>query len=123
MLRIVGVQRHNLPDREFVLLQNQGSMRVGLRGHAVISESAFEDAHVCEVSHMFKDEIYVAPGLYVVLYSGFGTPGWRKSKDGTMVYHAYMESEAPIWSRCSLPLHLLTTQHSYVERGEPLLLR
>lgn len=98
-------------------------MRVNLRGHLVLSESAFEDAHTCEVSHVFADDTYVAPGLYVVLYTGHGAGGWRRTKDGATVYHAYMGSDRPIWSRCSLPLHLLNTQHSYVQRGEPLLLR
>ena len=123
MLRIVGVQRNDSPEREFVLLQNQGSMRVNLRGHAVVSQSAFEGAHLCEVSHAFCDDIPVAPGLYVVLYTGEGSPGWRKSKDGTTVYHAYMGCDQPVWGRCSLPLHLLNTQHTYAERGEPLMLR
>lgn len=123
LLRIVGVQRRDSPDREFVLLQNQGSMRVQLKGHLVLSESAFEDAHLCEVSHVFADDVHITPGSYVVLYTGYGVPGFRRSKDGSVVYHAYMESEAPIWSRCSLPLHILNKQHSYVERGEPLLLR
>ena len=123
MLRLVGVQRHDSPLKEFVLLQNQGSMRVNLKGHLVRSESAFDGAHVCEVAHPFNDDVYIAPGLYVVLYSGDGAPGWRKTKDGLTVYHAFMESDVPIWSRCSLPLHLLNTQHSYAERGEPLLLR
>lgn len=123
MLRIVGVHRHDSAEREFVLLQNQGSMRVHLKGHALISESAFEGAHLCEVSHVFSDDLFIAPGQYVVLYSGAGTPGWRKTKDGTTVYNGYAGSGLPIWSRCSLPIHILNTQHSYVERGEPLLLR
>lgn len=98
-------------------------MRVQLRGHAVMSESALEGTHMCEVCHLFKDDVYIAPGLYVVLYTGFGATGWRKSKDGTNVYHAFMESDGVIWGRCSLPIHVLNTQHSYVERTEPLLLR
>lgn len=123
MLRIVGVHRHDAAEKEFVLLQNQGSMRVNLRGHALVSESAFDGAHLCEVSHTFCDEVYISPGLYVVLYSGPGNPGWRKTKDGTTVYNAYSGCDEPIWSRCQLPLHLLNTQHSYAERGEPVLLR
>ena len=123
MLRIVGVHRHDSPEREFVLLQNQGSMRVNLKGHVLMSESAFEGAHLCEVSHVFADDVSISPGLYVVLYSGSGNPGWRKTKDGTTVFNSYAGWDAPIWSRSSLPLHLLNTQHTYAERGEPLLLR
>ena len=123
MLRIIGIHLHEIPEREFVLLQNQGSMRVNLKGHAILSESAFEGAHLCEVSHAFGDDVYVSPGTYVVLYTGTGTPGWRKSKDGTTVYNAYMGCDGPIWIRAQMPLHVLNTQHSYVQRGEPLLMR
>jgi hypothetical protein len=98
-------------------------MKVNLRGHMVLSESALEAAHLCEVAHLFTDDVQVAPGLYVLLFSGSGTPRWCRSKDGTTVFHAYMGCEAPIWSRCSLPLHVLNTQHTYAERSEPLLMR
>jgi len=89
----------------------------------VVSESAFEGAHLCDVSHIFTDDVFIAPGGYVVLYTGQGSAGFRRSKDGTNLYHTYIGSEEPIWSRCSLPVHILNKQHSYIERGEPLLLR
>lgn len=123
MLRIVGVQRNEYPEKEFVLLQNQGSMRINLRGHALLSESAFNDRHLCEVSHVFREDLLLAPGLYVVLYSGEGSNGWRKTRDGQTVYHAYMNSGESVWNECSMPLHVLNTQHTYAERREPLLLR
>jgi hypothetical protein len=123
LLRIVGVHKEERPEREFVLLQNQGSMRVNLKGHALLSQSAFEGADLCSVSHAFCDDVYVSPGLYVVLYTGHGTPGWRKSKDGSIVYNTFMGCDEPVWTRCNLPLHMLNTQHTYIERGEPLLLR
>lgn len=98
-------------------------MRVNLKGHMLVSESIFDGAHLCDVSHAFYDDVFIGPGLYVVLYSGEGVSGWRKSRDGNTVFHAYADRDSSIWTSCGLPLHLLNTQHTYVERGEPLLLR
>jgi hypothetical protein len=122
LLRIVGVQKSESANSEFVLLQNQGSMRVNLRGHAVLSEDAV-DFGMCEASHVFRDDVHLAPGMYAILISGYGLNQWRRTKDGMNVYHVYMGRDEVIWSRCRLPLHVLCTQHSYSEKPEPLLLR
>ncbi len=123
MLRIVGLQRNENADREFLLLQNQGSMRINLKGHAILSESALLTSDLTMGAFAFSDDVFIAPGLYVVLTTGAGNPRWARTKDGNNVYHAYMFREAPVWSRCELPLHSMATQHTYVERGEPMLVR
>ncbi len=123
MLRIVGLQRGESADREFLLLQNQGSMRVHLRGHAILSETAFFTSDPGQASYAFPDDVSIGPGIYIVLTTGPGNPRWAKTKDGTHVYHAYMFRDAPVWSRAELPLHMMGSQHCYSERTEPLLVR
>ena len=122
MLRIVGIQRHDVPEREFVLLQNQGSMRASLRGHVLLSESALETADLSFGAHAFTDDALIPPGMFVLLFSGSGEPKWGKTKDGMIVFHAYMNRPHTMWSRTSGPLHLLQRQHTYSEPKEPALL-
>lgn len=117
MIRIVGVQHHQSADREFILLQNQCSMRIHLKGHAVISELALMNREWAWGSHFFTDDTHIPAGMYVMLHSGNGEPYWGRSKDGSLVYHAYMERREPVWSE-SGPLHILRTQHSYAERKD-----
>jgi hypothetical protein len=123
MLRIVGLQRGETADHEFLLLQNQGSMRINLKGHAILSESALLTGDLGRGAYAFPDDVFVAPGLYVVLTSGAGNPRWARSKDGASVYHAYMFSDYPVWSHVELPLHTMGTQHVYSERAEPIRVR
>jgi hypothetical protein len=122
MLRIVGRQRAESADQEFLLMQNQGAMRVTLRGHAVISESSLLHGDIGLASHAFSDEIQVPAGQYVILFSGTGISRWARTKDGHMIYHVYIGRKSPVWSTATLPIHLLTPQHSYTERPEPTLL-
>lgn len=123
MLRIVGLQRSDIADREFLLLQNQGSMRVTLKGHAILSESAMLTGDFSMGAYAFPDEIHIAPGLYVVLSTGAGNPRWARTKDGAHLYHAYMFRENPVWSNVELPLHVMSSQHTYSERPEPIMVR
>lgn len=123
MLRIVGLQRSENADREFLLLQNQGSMRITLKGHAIVSESAMLTGDLSMGSYAFSDDIPIAPGLYVVLSTGAGNPRWARTKDGTNLYHAYMFREEPLWSRIELPIYVMSAQHSYSERPEPIMVR
>lgn len=117
MIRIVGVQRNHCPDREFVLLQNQGGMRLNLRGHVVLSEAALNSGNLCREAHAFGDDTNVPPGCYVLLFSGEGNPRWARTKDGALVYYAYMNREAPVWESVAGPMHVLATQHTYTERA------
>ena len=121
MLRIVGVQKNAFAEQEFVLLQNQGSMRISLRGHVVLSECAVDSGDLGMTAHAFKDDVNVLPGMYVILFSGSGTSRWAKTKDGAMVYYSYMGKDASVWNRSAGPLHVLNRVHTYAERREALL--
>lgn len=123
MLRIVGLQRSEIADREFLLLQNQGSMRISLKGHAIVSESAMLTGDLSMGSYALTDEVFIAPGLYIVLSTGAGVPRWARTKDGTNLYHAYMFRERPLWSNLELPLYVMSAQHVYSERPEPIMVR
>ena len=121
MIRIVGVQRSECPDQEFILFQNQGTLRESLRGHVVLSEEGVECGDMQAFSHVFRDDEQVPSGMYVILYSGCGNPRWAKTKEGALVYFAYMGRTASVWHRCIGPIHLLSKQHSYAQRREALL--
>ena len=123
MIRIVGIQRNEVPEREFVLLQNQGSMRLNLRGHLVMSQSAIEGADLTMTAHAFADDVLVPPGMFVLLSTGYGEPRWAKTKDQQLVYYAFMGRAHTVWDRCSGPIHVLGTQHTFTERSPAMLLR
>lgn len=96
-------------------------MRISLRGHVVISDCAVEAGDLGLNAHAFKDDINVPPGMYVLLFSGFGKPRWTKTKDGAMVYYTYMGRDASVWDGAQGPLHVLNRIHTYSERREALL--
>jgi hypothetical protein len=116
VIRIVGVQRNDSPDEEFVLFQNQGTLRETLRGHVVLSEMALECGDHQALSHVFRDEEQVPSGMYVILYTGCGKPRWGRTKDQALVYFAYMNRDESVWTQCPGPLHLLVRQHSFAAR-------
>ncbi len=121
MLRIVGIQKSNQAEQEFVLLQNQGSMRISLRGHVVVSDCAVDAGDLAMNAHAFKDDIQVPPGMYVLLFSGLGKSRWAKTKDGAMVYYTYMNRDSSVWEGSAGPLHVLNRIHTFAERREALL--
>lgn len=123
MIRIVGLQRSESTAQEFVLLQNQGSLRLNLRGHLVVGETAIESSDLSLAAHAFSDEVQVAPGMYVLLFTGHGAPRWVRTRDGALVYYAYMNRDLPVWDRSAGPLHILSPQHTFTERPPALLLR
>lgn len=121
MIRIVGVQRNDSPGEEFVLFQNQGTLREVLRGHVVLSELALENGQHIELSHVFRDEEQVPSGMYVILYTGRGKPRWARTKENALVYFTYMNRDESVWTNCTGPLHLLVKQHSYAARQATLM--
>ena len=121
MIRIIGIQRSEGPDKEFVLLQNQGALRINLRGHLVMSECAVNDQDLSRFVHLFTDDVLIPAGMYVLLGTGEGENRWSRTKDGSLIFYSYMHRRSTVWDRCVLPLHLLNTQHSYSERREPAL--
>ncbi len=123
MIRIVGVQRSAYPEKEFILLQNQGSLRLNVRGHIVASECAIQSTDLNSGAHAFAEEALVPPGMFVLLHTGTGTPRWAKTKEGAMVYYTYMNRAHSVWENTPGPIHVLHTQHTYAERPPALLLR
>ncbi len=121
MIRIVGVQRSESPNEEFVLFQNQGTLREVLRGHVVLSEMALESGEHLQLSHVFREDEQIPSGMYVILYSGYGKPRWARTKENALVYFAYMNRDESVWTKCPGPLHLLMKQHSYATRPNQLL--
>ncbi len=122
MIRIVGVQRSGDPADEFVLLQNQGAMRVNLRGHAVAGEVAVELGRVADGVHLFPDEVEVLPGMYVMLTTGPCESGWFRTREGMLVFRTSMGRNRSMWQSCPGALLLLSPQHTYVERRREALL-
>jgi len=123
VLRIVGVNRHEDPRQEFVLLQNQGTLRARLRGHILLSETAIESGDLERWAYVIPDDEMIPAGLYVLVSTGAGVSHWARTKDGAHVYHAYMDRSASVWSRSEGPVHLSSLQQSFCGRREALLLR
>lgn len=121
MIRIVGVQRNAFAEQEFVLLQNQGSNQISLRGHLVLSDCAWESGEMRDQAHVFRDDVEIPPDMYVILFSGHGSPRWAHTKDGTRVYYAYMGRDSSVWTRAEGPLHVLQRTHSFSQSREALL--
>jgi hypothetical protein len=116
MLRIAGIQPSDEPDEEFILLQNQGVMKVMLRGHVLAKDDAWQDYGELNTDRVyaFSDNVFVPPSAYVMLKTGFGFNGWRKSKDGSPVYCVYWKRDTSAWDQHELTVHLLQVSHSKV---------
>lgn len=123
MIRIVAVQKESNPEGEFILLQNQGSLRLQLRGHVVLSDAAIQASNLLYASHVFSDDVLIPAGMYVMLRTGHGESRWCKTRDGALVYYAFMGRDRSIWNEITGPVHVLSTQHSFTERREGLVLR
>ncbi|MEJ5171383.1 MAG: hypothetical protein WHU10_10375 [Fimbriimonadales bacterium] len=115
MIRIVGIQRSEDPNREFVLLQNQGSRRLTLRGHGVVADSSIDGSDPIGV-FLLPDDVLLPPGMFVVLKTGAGQNRWGRTKDGTHVYFCHMNRTQSVWTRVRGPVHVVATQHTFVER-------
>lgn len=117
MVRIVGVQRSGEAAGEFLLLQNQGAMRVRLMGHWVASDELTRNG--AGSGHLFTDDVWIGPGQFIVLHSKCGQSRWTTARDGAQVYTAYAGSPTPLWLRDD-PIHVLSIQHTYSRQREPL---
>lgn len=114
MLRIVGVQRTHEPNEEFVLLQNQGVLKVNLKGHLIASENAFElDGSFSPDSvFAFSDDVIIPPKSFVMLVTGVGDDGWGRSKDGSLVYYKFWQKNRTVWDKDDCPVQVLGVLHS-----------
>lgn len=114
MLRIVGVQRTQEPNEEFVLLQNQGVLKVNLKGHLVASEIAFEvdGSFTPEAVFAFSDDIIIPPKTFVMLVTGVGDDGWGRSRDGSQVYYKFWQKNRTVWDKNEAPVQVLGVLHT-----------
>ena len=124
MIRIVGLQRDPDPRQEFVLLQNQGGMRVQLRGHALVSESAVQEPAGLQEVYVISEDVLLQPGQYALVRTCTCNAKWSHQPDGYSVYYVGLGRQSSIWSRLEGPLHILAPQHTYCERTtDPLLVK
>ncbi|MCU0315269.1 MAG: hypothetical protein MUC92_01615 [Fimbriimonadaceae bacterium] len=113
MIRIVGVQRSEDATQEFVVLQNQGSMRANLRGHALVAESAVDEPYLSDALFVIPDEIDLMPGQYCLLRTCPGRPRWCHKQEGYSVYYSYMGRSRAVWVNASGCLSILAPQHTF----------
>jgi hypothetical protein len=121
MLRIMAVQRSEDPQREYVLLQNHGSLRIALRGHMLADDCGLEGANR---DHMFvfTDDAQIPAMAYVLLVSGSGKDGWYQDSDARPVYCVYWNRKQAVWSQAADAIHLLHVIHTNKPRSEGLVI-
>jgi hypothetical protein len=118
LLRIVGIQKSEEANNEFVLLQNHSSMRIRLRGHVVMAES-FIDSDFSRALHAFAEDELIHPGAYVLLKTCAGTPRWARTKEGCLVFYCFMNRSHSTWTESHGSMTVLSPQHCYEERPAP----
>lgn len=116
MIRIVGVQRHSDPTQEFVLLQNQGGMRVQLRGHALVAEAALNDRVGFQEVFVLREDVSLQPGQYALVRTCQTSGRWCHKQDGYSVYYLGLDRLDPVWNNHEGPIHILAPQHTFCER-------
>src|SRR5690349_13825679 len=116
MIRIVGVQRSDEVAQEFILLQNQGNMKVNLRGHALVADLELLGLDGAGALHLFADDVEIHAGAYVLLRTVPCRPHWNQCAEGQLIFYASMGRHELVWSRCEGAIHLLKPQHTYCER-------
>ena len=115
MLRIVGIQRSERVSEEFILLQNQCSMRLKLKGHVLMTENrvvAEDEGFV----HIFDQHELIHSGAFVLLRSGYGDSRWGRTKEGSLVYTVFLGKREFHWEKTNEKLHIANVQHTYEER-------
>jgi len=116
MIRIVGVQRNENISQEFVLLQNQGNMRLNLRGYALIAESAIDETPGLQEAFVISENIDIPAGHHVAIRTGSGQSGWCHKHDGYHVYHLFLGRNTPIWGRLQGDVILLAPSHKFSDK-------
>lgn len=116
MIRIVGVQRNENIGQEFVLLQNQGNMRLNLRGYTLIAESAIDEPAGLQEAYVIAEDIDIPAGHHAAIRTGSGTSTWCHKHDGYHIYHLFLGRNTPIWARLTGDVHLLAPTHKYSDK-------
>jgi hypothetical protein len=126
MIRIVGVQRSSVPEKEFILLQNQGPRRIPLEGYLLTDELGLyaRDAGLRgDRMFTFQTDAKLIPSAYVALVTGLGEDGWRKMDDGSVVYYCYWNRDDPVWFGHEDPVHLLCVTNTHSPRRDAYVIR
>lgn len=116
MLRIVGVERHIDAAQEFILLQNQGTMRLNLRGHGVVSDEVLDVSGAAPGLFFFGEDVFIPSGGYVFLATGPTEARWQRTRDGANIYRTSMQRTQAIWHHSPGIMHVLQVQHSFCEK-------
>lgn len=119
MLRIMAVQRSDDPQREYVLLQNHGSLRLALKGHVLADDIGLEQRDRDRM-FVFSDDAQIPAMAYVLLVTGTGKAGWYQDSDARPVYCVYWNKSQPVWSCAQDAIHLLNVIHTNKPRSEGL---
>lgn len=122
MIRIVGIQRHEDVTKEFILLQNQGSMRVKLRGHTLISDHSMDEPSGAQVAYCIRDDIYIQPGQYILVRTCSGEAKWDFKNEGYVTYCTYLRLSESAWQNSNGIIHILAPQHSLAEKQKATML-
>ncbi|MCA0361043.1 MAG: lamin tail domain-containing protein [Armatimonadetes bacterium] len=116
MIRIVGVQRSEDLNQEFIVLQNQGNMRVNLRGYALVAEASVDEPSGLQEVYVIRDDVSLPAGHYAVVRSGSGSPRWVHD-EGYHYFYTFLARNSSVWNRLSGPIHVLAPQHTFCERS------
>lgn len=117
MIRIVGVERSMDPLKEAVLMQNQGVMRVNLKGHALLASCAEGSCAWGSTAHVFTEDVELPAGTFVWVVTGEASSGWSRTRDGHHVYRTSLHRDESVWSDEYCVLHLLAPQHTFCPRS------
>ncbi len=121
MLRIMADQRGDDPQREYVLLQNHGPLRLGLRGHLLTDDIGLENGDR-ERMFVFSDDAQIPSMAYVLLVTGAGKNGAYQDNDARPVYCVYWNRTKPVWSQSNEAIHLMNVIHTKGPRSEGLVI-
>lgn len=113
MIRIVAIEHAAQPEGEFILFQNQGSMREILRGHCVMSERCLNGE--TGTSYAFPEDEPIPSGAFIMLRTGYGQPRWGRTRDGAQIYVTFMGQDQHAWDETAGVIHILKVQHTYRE--------
>lgn len=100
MLKIVEVHAAASAQGEYIVLQNQGLMTVGLKGWALCTDAYLSgDAQrMAGQMFVFLDDVPIKPYTRIVLFTGRGENGWVPTVDGRHAYCVYWGRAERIWA-------------------------
>jgi hypothetical protein len=108
MLKIVDVHASRTAEGEYIVLQNQGTLTVGLKGCALCSDTYLsgDPSLAAREMYIFRYDEFIKPYGRVVLFTGYGEDGWQPTTDGRRCFVVYWNRAEPVWAGCE-SVHLL----------------